>query len=613
MFGTLSKGIWKQFVQEGVLDDTRLKKSVSESWLRCKEKGVNPHLGEGKQVLSGESFCRLKDGSALLLDIAVPYMEKMFEYIKGTHSIILLIDPQGFVLTARGDKDIKRLARKINFVEGVKWTEEEVGTNAIGVSLVTKEPVMVAGSEHYALASQKWSCAAAPIRNEVGELLGVINISSPVQHHQPFTLATAVSGSYAIETEWKIRRQKDNEELLQRSFHLAEIKHPAIILNNSKRIVCASHDVGLSLGQQKKIHLRDLKEFGFLERKCTPIYSDRHGGKIGFYVDLKDAGETVGNEGAKKTFVSFHFPGETGSSKAFGQTLQDVGRVAGTKASVFIYGESGTGKELIAHAIHQNSACKDGPFVAVNCGAIPRDLMESELFGYVKGAFTGARSQGYQGKFEQANHGTLFLDEIGEISPAMQVALLRVLQERKVTPIGSKRAIPLDLRLITATNRDLRQLVREGTFRKDLFYRLYVFPIRVPALRERREDIPGLIRYYCRENGWDVEIPDRLMEKMVGYDWPGNIRELFNVLERIRILSDGKKPDLFLIEQLPRQEWLNDSACVETKKPFAFREEIQKQELMVALRKTGGNVSAAAKILNIPRSTFYRRLKKYGL
>ncbi len=613
MFGTLSEGVWKRFVQEGVLDDSRLKKSVSDSWLRCKKKGVNPHLGEGKQVLSGESFCRLRKKSALLLDIAEPYMEKMFNYLKGTHSIILLIDPQGFVLTAKGDKDIKWLARNINFVEGVKWTEEEVGTNAIGISMVTKEPAMVAGSEHYALASQEWSCAAAPIRNEEGELLGVINISSPVQHHQPFTLATVVSGSHAIETELKLRQQKDNQELLLQSFNLAETKYPAIICNNREEIVCASRGVEPSLGKSGKIFIEDLKEFGFLKRKCTPVYSARHGGKIGFYIDLKYANRTVEIEGAKKTFVSVRFPGETGTSKAFAQTLQDVGRVAGTKANVYIFGESGTGKELIARAVHQNSTYKDGPFVAVNCGAIPRDLMESELFGYVKGAFTGAQSQGYQGKFEQANHGTIFLDEIGELPPSMQVALLRVLQEKKVTPIGSKKAIALDLRVITATNRDLRQMVQEGNFRKDLFYRFYVFPIHVPALRERKEDIPSLIRYYCRENGWDVEIPDKLMEKMVNYDWPGNIRELFNVLERIRILSDGRTPDPVLVDQFPRQYWLNDTDGAKKEKTLSFREEVQMQEMMDALKKTGGNVSAAARMLDIPRSTFYRRLKKYGL
>ncbi|MBA4602049.1 sigma-54-dependent Fis family transcriptional regulator [Thermoactinomyces mirandus] len=613
MFGTLSKGVWKQFVQEGVLDDSRLKKTISESWLRCMKKGVNPYLGEGKQVLSGESFCRLKDENALLLDVAVPYIEKIFNYIKGTHSIILLIDPQGYVLTAKGDKDIKRLARKINFVEGVKWTEEEVGTNAIGTSLVTREPVVVTGSEHYALASQPWTCSAAPIRDDEGDLLGVINISSPVQHHQPFTFATVVSGSYAIENEWKLRKHNDNRELLQKSFNLAEARIPAVICNNRKQILFASCCVQSRIGQWEGMHLRELKEYGFSERQCTPIYSDRHGGKLGFYVDLKHARQTSGTENAKKPFVSFSFPGEMGTSEAFGQTLQNVIRVAGTKANVFIYGESGTGKELIARAIHQNSDCKNGPFVAVNCGAIPCDLMESELFGYAKGAFTGARSQGYQGKFEQANHGTIFLDEIGEISPAMQVALLRVLQEKKITPIGSKREIPLNLRVITATNRDLRQMVREGAFRKDLFYRLYVFPIYVPALRERKEDIPGLVRYYCRENGWDVEIPESMMKKMVNYEWPGNIRELFNVLERICILSEGNSPDPFLIEQMIHQQLLNDSREAKKEKLLTVREEIQKQEILEALKKTGGNVSEAARMLNVPRSTFYRRLKKYGL
>jgi transcriptional regulator with PAS, ATPase and Fis domain len=291
-------------------------------------------------------------------------------------------------------------------------------------------------------------------------------------------------------------------------------------------------------------------------------------------------------------------------------------RVALTKANVHIYGESGTGKEWIARAIHQNSAFKDGPFVAVNCGAIPRDLMESELFGYVEGAFTGARRQGHKGKFEQANHGTIFLDEIGEIPPAMQVALLRVLQEREVTPVGGKKAIPLNIRVITATHRDLRQMVREGTFREDLFYRLYVYPIYVPPLRERKQDIPYLIRYYCRKNHWHVEIPDVIMEKLIDYDWPGNIRELFNVLERLRILSNGSAPDPSLVDHLfvHRIDLVSSSSSyVKQEKPLTYREELQRRQIIQALEKTGGNVSLAAKLLNIPRSTFYRKLKKYQL
>ncbi|UUZ91782.1 sigma 54-interacting transcriptional regulator [Paenibacillus sp. P25] len=236
----------------------------------------------------------------------------------------------------------------------------------------------------------------------------------------------------------------------------------------------------------------------------------------------------------------FEFRGEAGVSQAFQRTLHELRRVAPTDATVYLLGETGTGKEVIAQSIHENSPRKNGPFVAVNCGAIPKELMESELFGYAEGAFTGARRSGYKGKFEQANHGTLFLDEIGEIPPSMQVALLRVLQERKVTPLGSLKEVPLNIRIIAATHRDLRQLVDEGKFREDLYYRLHVYPINVPPLRERKEDIPYLVRYFCDKLGWNLPLTPPFWERLMEYHWPGNIRELMNVLERQHILNQGK-------------------------------------------------------------------------
>lgn len=619
-FGTVSQRVWKRFVQEGVLDASRLNKHISESWYRCKKEGVNPRLGEGKQVLTGEPFNRRKKENALLLDIAMPYVEKMLKYIKGSHSIVLLIDPQGYVLIMKGDKEVLRLARTINFVEGVKWTEEEVGTNAIGTTLIVKEPITVVGSEHYCLASHKWTCSAAPICDDEGILLGVLNVSSPVQYHHPHTLGAVVSTAYAIEQEWRIRQQNEHLELIKQSSDLVQTNIPVVICNNKKQIVCASQNVQNEVPEWSKMKVTDLKELGYTEQSCTPLYSRHHGGQIGFCIHLTYTNQKkvlIYTKAKKQPSVSVFFPGETGTSESFQRTLREIAQVAPTEANVHIYGESGTGKELIARVIHQNSAYKDGPFVAVNCGAIPRELMESELFGYVEGAFTGARRQGHQGKFEQANHGTIFLDEIGEIPPAMQVALLRVLQEREVTPVGSKKAIPLNIRVITATHRDLRQMVQEGTFREDLFYRLYVFPIYVPALRERKEDIPYLIRYYCRKNHWQVKIPDVIMEKMIDYDWPGNIRELFNVLERLRILSNGNTPDPSLVEHLfvHRMDKIvsRDPSYVKQEKPLTYREELQRREIIEALEKTGGNVSLAAKLLNIPRSTFYRRLKKYQL
>jgi transcriptional regulator with PAS, ATPase and Fis domain len=322
------------------------------------------------------------------------------------------------------------------------------------------------------------------------------------------------------------------------------------------------------------------------------------------------------------TETCFRFLGEAGVSSAFQKTLLDMQLVAPTDATVMIIGETGTGKEVIARSIHESSPRKDWPFVAVNCGAIPKDLLGSEFFGYLEGAFTGARRGGYKGKFEQANKGTIFLDEVSELTPQMQVSLLRILQERKVTPLGSTKEISLDIRVLAATNKDLRQLVSEGSFREDLFYRLFVYPIYIPPLRERKEDIPYLVMYFCKQKQWEADLSRLFLSKLENYHWPGNVRELFNLLERLYIFSQGKKIDLFEAYQTfamygsPGKQGDDFDAVTKngrTSKKLTARDAIIKDTMVAALRNAKGNVTLAAKMLGVPRSTFYKRLRKYGL
>ncbi|TKH21310.1 sigma-54-dependent Fis family transcriptional regulator, partial [Bacillus wiedmannii] len=314
--------------------------------------------------------------------------------------------------------------------------------------------------------------------------------------------------------------------------------------------------------------------------------------------------------------ITFH--GVIGTSNAFQHTLEEIKLVSPTDASVYVCGETGVGKEYVARAIHENSPRKNGPFIAVNCGSLPKELMESELFGYAEGAFTGARRQGYKGKFEQADSGTIFLDEIGEVPPEMQVALLRVLQERTVTPIGSSKEVPLNIRIITATHKDLLRLVEEGKFRQDLYYRLHVYPLYVPSLIERKEDIPYFIQDFCRRKNWNVVFPKSICNQFSQHTWPGNIRELLNALERIYILSQGReiceKQISFLLQtMMGNQHQLELQAENKTEHTLNFREKIQRDSMIEALEKTNGNVSLAAKLLDVPRSTFYKRMQKYKL
>lgn len=609
----VSQRQWEKFMQEGVLDTSRLHARISESWALCQRAGVNPYLEKARHILEPDLFAKRKRDSGDLLDVALPYVEKLYASIRGAGSVVLLIDPDGYVLALYGDDEARHFAQTINFVEGVKWTEEEVGTNAIGTALRTGEAIALTGTEHFSVVSHNWTCSAAPICDEKGRMLGVLDISGPAAKAHPHTLGAVVSTAYVIEQEWRMREQRDRLELMQFAYDSLSLSQPLLICDRNDVVVAASPEIrqrdAFCLGKEAADLL---KENDYTERARTPIHS-MHGNRLlGFCLSLSEASREPAFAYGKTD--SLRFAGVAGKSKRFQLMLQEAEQVAKTESTVHIEGESGTGKEVIARALHESSSRHGGPFVAVNCGAIASDLMESELFGYVDGAFTGARRNGRKGKLEQANGGTLFLDEIGEIPPAMQVALLRVLQEREVIPVGADKAIPLDIRVITATHRNLRQMVRDGAFREDLFYRLYVFPLYIPPLRERREDIPDLIRHFCEKAAWDVKFPPAMVEWLASYEWPGNIRQLFNVLERIRIRAGGGMPDQ---THLIIPEEIKPTSVIDTESSPAvgltYREEVERQEIMQALHKTGGNVRLAGRLLHIPRSTLYRKLKKYGL
>ena len=294
-----------------------------------------------------------------------------------------------------------------------------------------------------------------------------------------------------------------------------------------------------------------------------------------------------------------------------------IGRIAPSNATTLVLGESGTGKELIAHAIHENSPRRDKPFVAINCGALRESLLESELFGHERGAFTGAYSRKI-GLAEMANGGTLFLDEIGELSPGIQSKLLRFLQEGEIFRVGGKEAIKVDIRLISATNRKLSQDVSNGGFREDLFYRINTIILESPALRRRKGDIPGLVNYFLQKNLYarspefsSLSMSDEAMECILKYDWPGNIRELKNICERLQILCEGHE---VMVEDLP--DYIQDPAMKvgleDYYDPTLTIYEVEKRQIIKALMYFEGHKTQAAKALGITVKTLYNKLHEYG-
>jgi two-component system nitrogen regulation response regulator NtrX len=346
--------------------------------------------------------------------------------------------------------------------------------------------------------------------------------------------------------------------------------------------------------------------FDFLEK---PLARDR------VLLVLKNAIEQAGLRRENQQFreIVGDAPRMIGSSPAFVEAVEQASRVAKSDARVLLLGESGTGKELLAAHIHRESPFAGGPFIKVNCAAIPTELMESELFGHEKGAFTGATTT-RRGKFELADGGTIFLDEVGDLHESAQAKLLRVLQEGEFQRVGGEKTVRATVRVVSATNRDLRQLAAEGRFREDLYYRLSVVPIRLPALRGRREDVPALAAYaladFCTRNNFKPKrfAPD-VFTVFGDYDWPGNVRELRNTVERMAILASS---DVLGIESIPLEIRLKKDTDSRTALQET-RESAERERILEALGQTDWNVSAAARILNVERTNLHKRIRALGL
>jgi len=324
----------------------------------------------------------------------------------------------------------------------------------------------------------------------------------------------------------------------------------------------------------------------------------------------------------KQLKSKYKFDNIVGTSEGMEEVFSLVEKVADTDSTVLVLGESGTGKELVARAIHYNSMRLEKPLITVNCGAIPEELLESELFGHIKGAFTGAHTT-KPGRFDAADKGTIFLDEIGDMSGKLQVKILRVLQERRFEPVGSTKTHEVDVRIITATNQDLEKAVKEGRFREDLYYRLNVIPVKIPPLRERRSDIPLLIHHFLQkfneENEKVVEgVSEEAMSILANYDWPGNVRELENTVERIIVLKDKGEID---IADLPPQikgegERFEHKSIYLPSDGLSFKDAVmqfEKELIKQALDRTGGNKNRAANLLNLNRTTLVEKVKKMGI
>lgn len=599
----VSKQTWNYFLEKEMLpvNETGLSSDIIESWHYCRQHHVNPYGGVAQQILDPKLFEQKIEKNQLLLDLAKPHIRQLQNFLKGWRYITTLTDRDGYILQQDGEKTVKYSAYKIYFKEGAKWDEIEVGTNAIGLALRLKKPITVKGYEHFSVVSQAWNCTAAPIFNQDNEVIGALNISSLYRSiNYDYVLASVKLAADSISLEWRNQKQEDMEVLMRTGFGAER----NCIVSSTNDLICSlpiellpsyQEYVGCSLTK-----LRDETDIQLSTQRIQILNENRIiGYRTPVILSDHDASSIV-------------FKGLKGTSEKFQNVLDEVRKVAVKDTPVYIYGETGTGKDLIAQALHDNSKRSNGPFLTINCGAVPEGLLESELFGYESGSFTGANKRGHKGKIQQADGGTLFLDEIEEMPLSMQVALLRTLQQKEITRIGGTDLIRVNLRIITASNKDIRELVKQGKFREDLFYRIYVFPIQIPPLKERKEDIIYFIRDYFRRKKWFPAWHSRLEQIFMQGEWRGNVRELYNALERCEILYEDKEPDdrdLFqLVSSL--KPYQIESESTET---YDYKAQLEIIKIKKALTECNGKVSDAAESLNMSKATLYRKLKKYGI
>ncbi|GBF33724.1 zinc sigma-54-dependent two-component system [Desulfocucumis palustris] len=639
--------LWEKLNKSQFDPDISIHKYIYQSWERSKQYNVDPFKPTNTDILSKEAFNQLLRSNHFLLDLAAPSMADIYNYTKGSSFCVALSDKNGWLLKVIGDDEELAFTNYSNFSEGSNWSEKVMGTNSIGLALALDQPVQVYGYEHYCKCATLSTCSAAPIHNEYGDIIGVLDLTGPYKHVNIHTLGIVVAATSAIERKILLEKAY-NEVNLANSLKqtvMESISEGIIVINENKRVIHINKRAGHLLGIDTKDNLGlDIESmlpnnsyFINLITSCKHIYGESvliktQKGKKKFMINCTPLVNEINNKkiGSVCVFHELHsivskimrprstitFDSLIGETSTFQSALEQAKMASETDSNVLLLGESGVGKELFAHAIHNASNRNNETFITVNCGAIPRELISSELFGYEEGAFTGARKGGHPGKFELADQGTIFLDEIGEMPIDLQTALLRVLEDKTVTRVGGHVVIPTNIRLICATNKNLLEGIKNNNFRNDLYYRLNVISITIPSLRNRKGDIPILADYFMRTISARVgkkidKIEPNLIDILLEYDWPGNIRELSNVIERAINLS---RNNTLTTDLLPPEIYQSSSGSnISLWRNTPTKEDVEEQLIRNYLLKFEDNKSEVAKALNISRSCLYRKMSKYNI
>ncbi|MBP2628074.1 MAG: modulated sigma54 specific transcriptional regulator, Fis family [Firmicutes bacterium] len=653
---------WKAFIG-GRNQTYGLRPQILESWVRCQQASVNPYNNSIHSKLEIADFRKMLAEKRELIKIAKPIMSNLYQFVQGSGFVVVITDEQGYIMEMFGDDDTLNNPMTKNFFQGASWCEKHAGTNAIGTALVIKAPIQVSGGEHYCQKHHCLTCSAAPIFDNVGQVIGILNMSGASAASHLHTLGMVVAAAEAIMAQLDIRRK--NQELALSNNRLTNIfntmsdgvlmvdewgivnqLNPAAkrILNRTEkevlgmsidRIFGGKTSLTKQMLSSKEAYedveiMVDTKKSAIHCLATVDPLTDEQGKVIGGVIILRPIKQIQNLVNRFSNYcATLQFSDIIGESLEVLEVIRVASLAANTSSNILLQGESGTGKEIFAQAIHNHSEQRKGPFVAVNCGVIPRELVGSELFGYVEGAFTGAVRGGKPGKFEMASGGTLFLDEIGDMPLEQQIALLRVLQEKNVMRIGGDKVIPVNVRVICATNKNLSQGVERGTFRQDLYYRLNVISITIPPLRNRVKDIHLLFNYFLnkieRDRGCKFSVEPAVIECLERFGWPGNVRELQNVVERAVSLTEG---EVITIAHLPIEVYApqgtvypqTQALLLPALKESFGREQrrqlldaAERQQILMLLSKCGGNISVVARELGVSRNTLYRKMRLYAI
>ena len=651
---------------------------ITESWIRClNDYRLDPDSRDDPEIVDNSELRERQDSLADLRNVAEGEMANLYQQLAGSGYAIMLTDRDGVLLNFFGDPSFTHAASKTGLVQGAIWSERVQGTNGMGTCLIERRPIVVHQEEHYLSRNIGLSCAAAPIFDHTGALVAVLDASGESHLAQQHTLALVSASVQMIENRVFLHQFRDKYivRFHNRPEFVGTLSEGAIALSVTGKVLAATRRALLLLGLQSPAEIvgRDITALfnisfsGLIDcsvKKAfhpVPIFEIRHGARF-FAVSyapvpaprarqpagaaglLLPSGALATAPAAESEAVSdcaldrLHH----GDPQML-QNVQIAKRVMDRNVAVMLLGETGTGKELFAQALHRSGSRADKPFVAINCASIPEALIESELFGYVPGAFTGARKEGHAGKIVHANGGTLFLDEIGDMPIALQARLLRVLEEREVTPLGGELAVKLDIRVISATHCDLQARIAAREFREDLFYRLHGVTIAMPPLRTRNDRRQLILRLAAQESdvdfdsdgGGELRLDASLLAALERHPWPGNIRQLRQLLRTMIALresdrltladlppafragaavpADGDRDGGDASGAAPGAEPAVGAAAVASQDALNPLENAERQALIAELTRHNWNISTLARQLKISRNTLYRKVQRLNI